>query len=148
MTTSLRSFTLALPVGLPLLNANQRPHHRVRAKLTKDIRAAAMTACSEDPSMRAALTAAGSNAVLRRAWIFGVYHPGRGGRCDPANWYPSFKAAVDGIVEAGVLEDDDHTRVIGPDMRLGDVVRGGRIVLHIHEMTPAGVAIGAHGVAL
>lgn len=136
-TTQLRTFTLTLPAGLPLLNANQRPHHRVRAKLTAAIRAAAMNACSEDPVMRAALAAVpAGEPLLRNAWILGVLHPDSRRRCDPANWYPSFKAAVDGIVEAGVLDDDDHTRVLGPDMRLGPVVRGGRISLHIHEMTP------------
>ncbi|MFD0358270.1 hypothetical protein ACFVHW_31755 [Streptomyces sp. NPDC127110] len=129
-----RHFTIALPPGLPLLNANQRPHHAVKARLTAEIRAAAMEACSEDPTMRAALAAAGAGPVLQRAYILGVFHPPTRRRADPANWYPSFKAAVDGIVDAGVLEDDDHTRVIGPDMRIGPVVKGGRISLHLTEL--------------
>jgi hypothetical protein len=132
----LRHFTLALPAGLPLLNANQRPHHRVKAKLTADIRAAAMEACSEDPAMRAALAAAGAGPVLQHAYILGIVHPQKRGRFDPPNWYPSFKAALDGLVDAGVLDDDDHTRVIGPDMRPGPKVPKGRIALVIQELTP------------
>ncbi|MFH8619185.1 hypothetical protein ACH4E8_29545 [Streptomyces sp. NPDC017979] len=130
-----RHFTLALPPGLKLLNANQRLHHRVRAETTAAIRAAAMTACSENDTMRAALTAAGAAPVLHRAYILGVLHPPSRRRADPANWYPSFKAAVDGIVDAGVLEDDDHTRVVGPDMRIGPTATGGQIVLHIQEIS-------------
>lgn len=137
MTTGqLQHFTLPLPAGLPLLNANQRPHHRVRAKLTAAIRGAAMEACSEHPQMRAALAAAGDQPLMRHAYILGIVHPGRRGRFDPPNWYPSFKAALDGLVDAGVLEDDDHTRVVGPDMRPGPVVKGGRITLHIQELSP------------
>ncbi|MFF5784218.1 hypothetical protein ACFY8P_04515 [Streptomyces sp. NPDC012693] len=130
-----RAFTLALPAGLKLLNANQRLHYRVRAEATDRIRSAAMNACSEDPTMRAALVLAGSQPLLHHAYILGVLHPPSRRRADPANWYPSFKAAVDGIVDAGVLEDDDHTRLVGPDMRIGPVTAGGQIVLHIQELT-------------
>ncbi|MGW4028208.1 hypothetical protein ACWEFL_02630 [Streptomyces sp. NPDC004838] len=139
MTTApvqLRRFTLALPPGLRLLNANQRVHHRVRAEITSSIRNAAMNACSETPDMRAALVLSGDQPLMQRAYVLGVLHPPSRRRADPANWYPSFKAAVDGIVDAGVLDDDDHTRLVGPDMRIGPVAKGGRIVLHIQELTP------------
>ena len=86
--------------------------------------------------MPAARVSAGESPVLEHAYILGILHPGSRRRLDPANFYPSFKAAVDGLVDAGVLEDDDHTRVIGPDMRIGPVMKGGRIVLHIQELTP------------
>ncbi|WP_420169034.1 hypothetical protein [Streptomyces violaceoruber] len=134
MNQLLRRFTIALPPGLKLLNANQRVHYRVRAETTAAIRGAAMAQCSEDTAMRAALLAAGEHPVMQHAYILGVLHPPSRRRADPANWYPSFKAAVDGIVEAGVLEDDDHTRVVGPDMRIGPVAKGGRLVLHIQEL--------------
>ena len=136
MTELPRSFTITLPPGLKLLNANQRVHHRVRAELTSAIRGATMAQCSGEPAMRAALVSAGEAPVPEHAYILGILHPGSRRRLDPANFYPSFKAAVDGLVDAGVLEDDDHTRVIGPDMRIGPVMKGGRIALHIQELTP------------
>ncbi|WP_394425502.1 RusA family crossover junction endodeoxyribonuclease [Streptomyces sp. SGAir0957] len=136
-TTATRTFTLTLPRGLKLLNANQRVHHRVRADLTHEIRSAAHTACSENEHMRAALAAANPHPVLQQAYILGVLHPGSRRRIDPANFYPSFKAAVDGLVDAGVLEDDDHTHVVGPDMRIGPIVKGGQLTLVIQEITPA-----------
>jgi hypothetical protein len=74
--------------------------------------------------------------VFDHAWIIGVYHPARGGRVDPANYYPTFKACVDGIVDAAVIADDDSTRLIGPDMRRGPAVKGGQIVLRIYEAFP------------
>jgi hypothetical protein len=131
----LRRFTITLPPGMFLLNENQKLHHRVRSGHVKELRSAAMRECSEDAAMRAALAAAGDQPVLEHAYILGVVHPGSRRRLDPANLYPSFKAAIDGLVDAGVLEDDDHTRVVGPDMRIGPVVKGGQIVLHIQELT-------------
>lgn len=41
-------------------------------------------------------------------------------RRDPANWAPTAKAVVDGLVDAGVFPDDDYKHVTGPDMRIGE----------------------------
>lgn len=141
--TAFRNYVLALPPGLKLLNANQRIHYRVRAEQTAAIRAAAFNACSEHPQLRADLATTGEAPVLQHAWILGVIHPGSRRRLDPANLYPSFKAAIDGIVEAGVLDDDDHEHVLGPDMRLGHIVKGGQLALHIYEMTTEAMLPGA-----
>lgn len=131
----MNTFTITLPPGLPLLNANRRVHHHVRATRTRAIRAAAHQAVTEDKSLMDALAAAKPGPLYTRARIVGYYRPARAGRADPANWYPSFKAAVDGLVDAGLLEDDDHTRLIGPDMRLGASMRGGQLVLVITDAT-------------
>lgn len=45
----------------------------------------------------------------------------RNGRYDPNNLWPTVKACVDGFVDAGILADDDHKHVIGPDMRHGGI---------------------------
>ncbi|WP_438470881.1 hypothetical protein [Streptomyces asiaticus] len=116
-----RRFRVALPPRLLLLNSNQRLHHHRRADITRVLRRAAWAASRELP-------------FLERAHIIGVLHPEDRQRRDPANWYPSFKACVDGLVDQGVLEDDDHTRVVGPDMRIGHVVSGSRLVLHVREL--------------
>ncbi|MFB7828871.1 hypothetical protein [Streptomyces hydrogenans] len=117
-----RRFRVALPPRLTLLNANERPHHHRRAEITRVLRRAAAVASRHVPH-------------LERAHLIGVLHPPTRGRRDPANWYPSFKAVTDGLVDQGVLDDDDHTRVLGPDMRLGHVVAGARLVLHIRALT-------------
>lgn len=70
-----------------------------------------------------------------------VSYPPRVRVADPANAAPMFKAIVDGCVDAGVLDDDDATRVNGPDPRLGlptGVTGLHTITLHFHpiEDTP------------
>lgn len=132
------TFTIELPAGLLLLNANRRHHHRVRHERTKAIRAAAQEAVTEHQALMAALAEAKPGPLYQRAHVLGVLRPPSARRADPANWYPSFKAAVDGLVDAGLLDDDDHTRLVGPDMRLGTKTRGGQLVLIISDAsTPA-----------
>jgi crossover junction endodeoxyribonuclease RusA len=124
----LRTFIVPLPV-LDLLNANQGLHYRVKAKRTKAIREAA-----------ALMARSLGVPPLQRARIFAEYLPTDGRRRDPANWAPSAKAAVDGLVDARVLPDDDDTHLIGPDMRLGALAplvngqRRGRLLLRILEL--------------
>lgn len=38
-------------------------------------------------------------------------------RYDPANWQPTIKAMVDGLVKAGALEEDNKDVLQGPDPR-------------------------------
>ncbi|MFE1264436.1 hypothetical protein ACFW5X_28400 [Streptomyces albogriseolus] len=139
-------FVVALPAGLRLLNSNQRLHYQRRGEFNAKIREAARGAVKECPALMEALAAAKPGPLFQRAHILGVLHPQKNDRRDPANWYPSFKAAVDGLVDAGVLEDDDHTRVVGPDMRLGRVVKGGQIVLVVTGLAPGEDPLGVRGV--
>jgi hypothetical protein len=71
---------------------------------------------------------------LERARIDCVYEPPDRRRRDAANWHDTAKPLTDGLVDAGVLDDDDSTRLDGPFMHIGDVHPGGRIVLHITEL--------------
>lgn len=130
----LRPYVIELPARLPLLNSNQRLNKYERADLTRRIRAAAEKAVEECPSLLDVRDAVRPAPVFQRAHILGVLHPSSNGRRDPANWYPSFKACVDGLVDAGLLDDDDHTRLVGPDMRLGQKAKGGRLVLIVRGL--------------
>jgi len=118
-----RSWTVEMPAGMELLNANDRGHWRRRQRLTYELRTAACWLARQQRIPQ-----------LERAHILGVYQPPDKRKRDPANYYPSFKACVDGIcVDAGVLADDDAKHLDGPDMRLGEPYPRGRIVLHITE---------------
>jgi hypothetical protein len=130
------AITIALPAGLKLLNSNQRLHHKPKAKLTAEIRSKAHEAVTECPALMAALAAAKPGPLFERVHILGILRPATARRADPANWYPSFKAAVDGLVDAGLLDDDDHEHVAGPDMRLGEKVKGGQLVLVVRALAP------------
>jgi crossover junction endodeoxyribonuclease RusA len=127
-----RTWTVELPAGLPLLNANKRQHHMVKADLTRDIRTAAYL-----------LAIKADVPHLDRAHIVCEYRPPDRRRRDVHNLFPSAKAAVDGLVDAHILHDDSDAYLIGPDMRTGAVllqdprgrpVKYGQLVLHITEL--------------
>lgn len=90
------------------LSANERTHWSRRARVTRAWR-----------STTAALARDAGLPALQRAHVFAVLHHGDRRRRDPANSGPTVKAAVDGLVDAGVLPDDDDVHLVGPDVRLG-----------------------------
>ena len=116
---------LELPPGTLLINANQNIHWRDRSKLVKALRQTAWAIARRDK-----LTA------LQRAHIAYVFHPATKSdrRRDSGNWSPSAKAAIDGLVDAGILPDDNHTRLLGPDPRIGDPVPRSQLVLWITDL--------------
>jgi hypothetical protein len=115
---------------LELLNANDRDAHWARRKrLAYTLR-----------ETTAWLARAQRIPRLDRAHIAATYEPPDRRRRDPANWQPSFKACVDGLVDAGVIPDDDAAHVTGPDPRLGAVCPRGRVVLVITERTASATA--------
>ena len=119
-----RTWILTLPAGMELLNSNDRDGHWARRKrVTKALREAAGW-LARDRQI----------PPLQRAHILAVYEPPDRRRRDPGNLYPSFKACIDGIVDAGILPNDDAKHLDGPDPRLGGIHPRGRLVLHITEL--------------
>jgi len=76
------------------LTSNGRYHWADKAKRTRWIR-------------QAAATAARDTWHHRRADITAYVAYPRANKADPGNAYPTLKAAIDGLVDAGVLGDDD-----------------------------------------
>lgn len=70
--------------------------------------------------------------AMERAYILAELRFPDRRRRDPANWYPTVKAAVDGLVDVGVLPGDWSKHVIGPDMRMGPLCRLGIGSLRLH----------------
>lgn len=105
------SLTLTIPAPCDWLNANERLHWAEKARRTRIWR----------------YTAHGAVLAQARGVRFDVpvhitvtVHKTRAGRYDVANLANTAKACIDGLVDSGLLEDDDNTRVIGPDMRAGE----------------------------
>jgi hypothetical protein len=84
------------------ISANDRTHWAVKARSTRALRKHAAA------STRHILIQA--DAVHVAAFIGYL----RNGTADPSNAAPTVKALIDGMTDAGVWPDDDHTHVIGP----------------------------------
>ncbi|MFI9845130.1 hypothetical protein ACIHFD_49485 [Nonomuraea sp. NPDC051941] len=120
-----RTYVLQMPAGMALRNENDRGHWGTLSRKTKALRRTAywQTKAAKIPAMQ-------------KASVVGVYEPPTPHpRRDPANWYPSFKAVVDGMIDAGMLPDDNSERLEGPDMRIGDVHPKGRLVLYVTDLS-------------
>jgi Holliday junction resolvase RusA-like endonuclease len=97
-----------------------------RARLTRDLRQAAYL-CAKNAKV----------PHLARAHVIAEYRPPDRRKRDSHNLFLSAKAAVDGLVDAGVLTDDSDEYLTGPDMRPGPIEKSGRLVLHITELEVA-----------
>lgn len=118
--------TLHIPAPGRWLNSNDRCHWAQRSQLTRTWR--------EATCWRA--RAARLPRMAGRVEIVGVVHRPRRGRSDAANRYPTVKAAVDGLVDAGVLEDDSDRYVKRLSIEGGapTTTPGGLLVLTITEV--------------
>ena len=103
------------------ITSNQRLFWRVRALRTKAWRD---LACERAKEMGLPHLADGAHVVCELRFADRR-------RRDPGNWYPTAKAVVDGLVDAGVFTDDNAKFVTGPDMRLGPIVGRGWQGMHV-----------------
>jgi len=95
------------------LTANGRYHWAVRQERTKALRE------------RAKIESLNAMRRGQLAPVFGRVHVIAGiqyrtSRVDPANAYPTIKALIDGMTDAGIWEDDSAKYLVGPDMRRVD----------------------------
>ncbi|PRX90680.1 hypothetical protein [Allonocardiopsis opalescens] len=120
------TYTVTIPTDVKLLNSNSRLHRRKQAQLTKGIREAAGWVAK-----------AAKIPTLDRVEITAEIQPGSKQRRDPHNWQPSVKAAIDGIVDAGVLIDDDANHLLKVSFVLGEPHKPTRLVLRIHDLSGA-----------
>ncbi|MGW0757133.1 hypothetical protein ACWD1Y_11695 [Streptomyces sp. NPDC002814] len=111
-----RHWVLDLP-DTELINANDRGHWTRRHGLTASIREATAVLARQQRVPR-----------LTRARVIYVVKPKMRTRIfDPSNWALSAKAAVDGLQDAGVFEDDNAAVVTGVDPRAGERQSGANI---------------------
>lgn len=115
-------WTVTVPAPCEFLNANDRRHYRLTGALVRQWREAAGWRARHAKLPR-----------LARAYVLAEFRFATRRRRDPANWYPTVKACIDGFVDVGVLPDDSAHHLIGPDMRLGPSTtdRLGMVVFHV-----------------
>jgi hypothetical protein len=109
---------------MPLLSLNDRLGWRERHERGQAIKNAACVVARQAKVPR-----------LERARIAVIYQPPDRRHRDADNPVASAKSAVDGIVMAGVLEDDECPRyVAGIWCTIGEIFPRGRLVLHLTEL--------------
>lgn len=87
------------------LTANRRVHWTVRQSRSRLLRRKGLYAAHGLPRLQRA-----------RLTVEVTWPDGR--RRDVDNLRPTIKPIVDGMVDAGVLPDDDDTHLVGPDLRV------------------------------
>lgn len=107
---------------MQLINANDRDHWRKSAGKTATIRSVARGQAKGIPR-------------LGKVKIKVIYYAPDNRRRDTTNLFPSVKAAVDGIVDAGVLKDDSDKFVVGYEILRGaHNIPKGQLTIEIIEV--------------
>ena len=118
----MNSYLVEMPIGMQLINANDRDHWRKSAGKTATIRSVARGQAKGIPR-------------LGKVKIKVIYYAPDNRRRDTTNLFPSVKAAVDGIVDAGVLKDDSDKFVVGYEILRGEHnIPRGQLTIEIIEV--------------
>jgi crossover junction endodeoxyribonuclease RusA len=119
-----RCWIVALPPRLETLSLNDRLHWSAQRRRAAAIKKAAWAIALHQKIPH-----------LDSASVLVVYHPPDRRRRDHDNIpAASGKHAIDGLVAAKVLEDDCPPYVASVRYAIGEIVKGGQIVLHITEV--------------
>lgn len=119
------TLTLTIPAPCDWLNSNQRLHRMVAARRVASWRSSAFDAAMKRTD----------RAFEAPVHIVCTVHKTRAGRWDAGNLYPTAKAIVDGLVDAGVIPDDSNEWVTGPDMRAGEKRDAACVVVTVKALT-------------
>jgi len=117
------TISITIPKVGPYMSANDRPNRWAKAASTKEWRDLAhlMAIKADAPEL---------HGLVR---ITATVHIADKRRREVSNYFPTFKAAIDGFVDAGVLADDSDLHVVGPDPRRGRTLPP-RIVFELTEV--------------
>ena len=120
------TLTLTIPAPAKWLNSNDRMHWRPKAKLTKTWRQAAHVYARQAKLPKG----------LTRVRIDAQVHKTTPNRYDAMNLYPTLKAVVDGLVDYGLVADDNNDQVTGPFITDGGRADTAKVVLTVTEISP------------
>lgn len=103
------AWTITIPAPCKFINLNSRMHWAPKAEMTRAWRTAAHVAASKAKLPKG----------LQRVHIVVHIIKPTSREYDAHNLLPTMKAAVDGLVDYGLIPDDTNNHLIGPDMRPG-----------------------------
>ena len=119
----MNTYEIVLPYDKPPLSLNQRLHWAVKAKLVKDVRATT-----------ARLAEQLQIPPLQAVEITLIYTPKTARKRDTDNLFATLKPAVDGLVDAGVLADDNTEIVKRLSVLIGPVSKTApKMTIFLHE---------------
>ena len=110
---------------LAWLSMNQRLHWAPKAERTKQWRTLARFTAAQQKLPTS----------LPGVHITAHVHKTDNRSYDVHNLLPTMKAVIDGLVDYGLVDDDDNSRLIGPDMRHGTKRDQAGITITIKETT-------------
>lgn len=97
-----------------VLNANHRNHFQVQARKTANLRQLGFSLCKRTETW----------GKDRPADVVCVVTQDTRRRFDPPNFYPTFKAIIDGMVDAGVFTDDNRDVIPSITFTSGSTLAG------------------------
>lgn len=121
-------YTIVLPWVTPPLTLNQRLHYMAEHRAKTDIKRATMVLARSlgFPKMRA--------VTAELVWLKSDNRP-----ADPDNISPTMKPALDGLVAAGCLPEDNANHVLRTSqtilLKRDHNTKGGRLLLRIHDVS-------------
>ena len=104
-----RKWTLTVPADMGFLNLNQRMHWAPKAELTRKWRRTTLM-CAQVAKLP---------TNLDRVHITAHIIKPTNRSYDVHNLLPTLKAAIDGLVDYGLIPDDTNEHLVGPDLRQG-----------------------------
>lgn len=115
-----------VPWGLLSLNAERKLHWSARKAV------AAYWRSNTESAVRMA-----GIPPMGRVHVVVYFHKATNRMYDVSNLLPVAKSCVDGMVDAGIIEDDNNHFLIGPDMRAGTKSSTPHVVIEIIDLVGA-----------
>lgn len=125
-------FWLTFDYPRPPISGNSRMHWAEKMRRTRDIRLASKLLAARIPDL--------GRITVDLTWFVKDHTRRDGGE----NLAPTLKPMIDGLVDAGVVLDDDPAHVVrGPSIVTYEQGCTPRMVLHIAQLEPGAVAAWA-----
>lgn len=121
------TYTITVPAVRPYLTVSKQSPHWSYNLQKKAWRDAGWAAARMDTTIP-------RDKPLGFVRIIATVHITDTHRQDVSNFFPTFKAIIDGFCDAGILVDDSDSHLIGPDPRRGYTLPP-RIVFTLEELT-------------
>ena len=121
-----QQYLLDLKMTAPPLNANHRPHWAVRARAVREVRRTAKIMARKEQLPK------GCTRVRVRL----IYRPRDRRRRDPGNIAPTQTAALDGLVDYGLVPDDcpPYVQEYMPEILASEKGQPGQVWLQVEVL--------------